>query len=791
MRETSPDTITSWAANAVCMSENKGFGLSEVTSLTTFQPFFLSIHLPYAAVMSERFPMMVTIYNYLEKCITPPGVEQSYSYSTYLCSKDGNENSEEVPLKLPQGDEIVQGSARGEVQVIGDIMGPAFSNLDHLVRMPTGCGEQNMVGFVPNILVLNYLKSTGTLDEKTQMAAIKNMEAGYQRELNYRHSDGSFSAFGEQEDQPSGSVWLTAFVVKSFSQASKHIFIDERDLAKSVKFLQRSQLENGCFRETGKVFSTYMMGGMSRASKNPEGDQPLAALTAYVLVALLEAGVNASSPSIKSGIKCMNAEFRLNPRRTDPYTVALLSYANMQFNPRGPHARLAFRTLRGKAKKDATTMHWSRGRYQPPMTNSWYYRAAPSAEVEMTSYALMSYLKFYSRRPVQMGSKIAVWLTRQRNAFGGFSSTQDTVVGLDALSQFAALAYVKNPTELTVDVHTSSGVFAIDREFRVSDSEGGTRFLLQSEPFLFSEATQDMSSKLHISTKGVGCALIQTNVRFNKPQKASLNGERPRFFLKIQVKRDFDKCNRRTLEVSVWSKRGHRFNKGMGMVTVRMITSWSPMESSLNNFTRKPKRFSIDVEQDTELAVSSPSPAEVRVFEYYETDVANVQEYNIKTTCGTKEEIPLRPPGPSTGDAPSSFGRIEQTRVSGPRRGCPRCITTSRTIPANFESSVCSAAAVYKGVAGRKGAKSMKLRQDLRPVTQLLALGLFASPDMAPGCNCSLLDTQGKPRRVMIIASKKVSRKELYLDENSIVMLTSMKAENAARAAQKTCPEEQ
>lgn len=894
MPETAPDTITSWVANALCISGDQGFGLSEVTSLTTFQPFFLSIHLPYAAVMSERFPIMITVYNYLEKCITvnldlnlgsnfevhnsgqyaepicicggksdtakfyvtaqnfgslpviakativagqcresvdidldyvglsdevhrkvlvkPPGVEQEYSYSTYLCSKDGSPQTEDVALELPPETDMVQGSARGEVQVIGDIMGPAFSNLDNLVRMPTGCGEQNMVGFVPNILVLNYLSSTGTLEENIKMEAIKNMEAGYQRELNYRHKDGSFSAFGEKGDKSAGSVWLTAFVVKSFAQASKHIFIDAKDLAKSVKFLERSQLENGCFRETGKVLSTYMMGGLGRIRRNVEDDPPLAALTAYVLVALMEAGVNTSSPTIQSGIECMNAEFRLRPGRTDPYTVALITYANVQFDPRSQDSRLAFRTLRWKAKKDRNTMYWSRGRYQPPATSSWYYRAAPSAEVEMTSYALMSYMKVYRRRPVQMSSNIAVWLTRQRNANGGFASTQDTVVGLDALSQFATLAFSKNPTELTVQVSSSSGPFEIDQEFKVSDSEGDTRFLLQSEPFKFS-SEDGLSSTLKISTSGVGCALVQTNVRYNKPEEASLNGERGRLFLEVQVRRDLDKCNRRTLHLNVWSRKGHMFHKGMGMVTVRMITSWSLTQDSINNlkslspilgvkrveyneeegvlalyfdkFTRKPKKFTIDVEQDRELAVSSTSPAEVKVFEYYEKDVANVQEYNIRTTCGTKEEIPLRiVPGPPN----VGFGRIEQRRVFSPPRGCPRCITTAQTIPPNFQADVCKAVAVYKTVAGRKGVKSMKINQDLRPVTKLTALNQFASPDMAPRCNCSLLSIEGKPRRVMIIASRKVFQKQLYLDQDSIVMRTSVRAENAARAAQATCP---
>ena len=41
-------------------------------------------------------------------------------------------------------------------------------------------------------------------------------QMGYQRELNYRHEDGSFSAFGSSDG--AGSTWLTSFVLKVFSQ---------------------------------------------------------------------------------------------------------------------------------------------------------------------------------------------------------------------------------------------------------------------------------------------------------------------------------------------------------------------------------------------------------------------------------------------------------------------------------------------------------------------------------------------------------------------------------------------
>jgi CD109 antigen len=72
------------------------------------------------------------------------------------------------------------------MMISGDIMGPILSNIENLIRMPYGCGEQNMLNFVPNIVVLRYLKATQRASSQLENKAIKYMEAGYQRELNYK-----------------------------------------------------------------------------------------------------------------------------------------------------------------------------------------------------------------------------------------------------------------------------------------------------------------------------------------------------------------------------------------------------------------------------------------------------------------------------------------------------------------------------------------------------------------------------------------------------------------------------
>jgi len=40
-------------------------------------------------------------------------------------------------------------------------MGQSLDGLGNLLRMPSGCGEQNMVHFAPDVYILKYLATTG------------------------------------------------------------------------------------------------------------------------------------------------------------------------------------------------------------------------------------------------------------------------------------------------------------------------------------------------------------------------------------------------------------------------------------------------------------------------------------------------------------------------------------------------------------------------------------------------------------------------------------------------------
>jgi uncharacterized protein YfaS (alpha-2-macroglobulin family) len=58
-------------------------------------------------------------------------------------------------------------------------MGPALSNLDGLLAMPYGCGEQNMAKFAPNIYIMDYLTNTDQTTQKIKDDAIHYMNSGW------------------------------------------------------------------------------------------------------------------------------------------------------------------------------------------------------------------------------------------------------------------------------------------------------------------------------------------------------------------------------------------------------------------------------------------------------------------------------------------------------------------------------------------------------------------------------------------------------------------------------------
>ncbi|KFW00986.1 Alpha-2-macroglobulin, partial [Eurypyga helias] len=243
--------------------------------------------------------------------VEPEGVEKETTQNSVLCVK-GVPVKEKFSLMLPSN--VVEDSGRAYFSVLGDIMGTAMQNLHQLLQMPFGCGEQNMVLFAPNIYVLDYLNKTGQLSEEIKSKAIGYLVSGYQRQLNFKHPDGSYSTFGPRYGQV-GNTWLTAFVLKSFAQARPHIFIDEKHIQDSLVWLSYKQKENGCFHSSGTLLNNAMKGGVDNE----------VSLTAYITIALLEIPLPVTHSVVRNALFCL--ETAANEKENHVYTKALMAYA--------------------------------------------------------------------------------------------------------------------------------------------------------------------------------------------------------------------------------------------------------------------------------------------------------------------------------------------------------------------------------------------------------------------------------------------------------------------------------
>ena len=429
-----PDSITTWMLRAVGMSKEHGLGIGE-GQLRVFQPFFLTVDLPFSAIRGEEFPIKIALFNYLDSPqeifveiegsdefdlldaplksttieandiggaqfmirpkslgVTPMKITARSTRMADAVIKDLLVEPEGVEVEIVDNHVIsdghyhefhpnlpfdaIDGSGRAYVALTGSFLTQTIEGLDQLLRMPFGCGEQNMILFAPNVYIARYLKETGQLKPEIMAKAEHLMTVGYQRELTYRRADGSFSAFGDRDDE--GSLWLTAFVLKTFAEAKALMYIDQSVIDAAAAWIESHQLSDGSFENVGFLHHQELLGGL----------QGRDALTAYVAIALLEAG---------SAMATANAVSYLEGRLDeidDPYTMAITAYALELAGSGLKHT--AYDKLMAMAQIDDNgALYWGGGGL-PIEPYSEDRRTArhgnQSAAIETTGYALLALL---------------------------------------------------------------------------------------------------------------------------------------------------------------------------------------------------------------------------------------------------------------------------------------------------------------------------------------------------------------------------------------------------------------
>ncbi|XP_041063636.1 CD109 antigen [Carcharodon carcharias] len=696
LQRTVPDSLTTWIASAFAISKNQGLQLAMTPAeLEVFKSFFLEMNLPYSITRGEQLILEINIFNYLQQTlevwvtvemndlfdfviipdekdsapnrqkgsvlsqdshvfyfpiklkglgkipvtvkamsevafdsvtkyilVKAEGIQQSFSQSLFVAPKAGGQLwSKEVEFTFP--DNVVNGSEIAHVTVIGDILGPSINGLEDLLQMPYGCGEQNMIRFAPNVYILQYFTAINQVNEEIKEKALSYMIQGYQRELTYQRSDGSFSAFGNSDS--SGSTWLSAFVLRCFLQAQSFIYIDTSLLDETIYWIMKHQDEIGEFSEPGRVIHSELQGGQSG---------PIS-LTAYILTALLEDQSYLHKVLSQVSDSVTYLEDKLQNGISSNYTLSLVTYALTLAN--SSFATQALDELNRRADEKDGVKFWS----SPIKRGStWWSQQPLSSDIEVAAYALLSHLR---QGRLLEGIPIMQWLSECRNHLGGFSSTQDTVVALQALSQFAAQSFSPT-TSLTVTVSgpglPTPAVFSITSKNAIVLQ---TRQIGIQQPMLVT-----------VTAQGQGLAIFQLNILFNLESKVASKRRRSVesqevFDLDVDILDDKDDLDHVTLHICTRYRGGENSSiTGMVLMEVGMLSGFVPeMEGVQTNDLIKKVEFEagkvnlyFDSLNETEVCVTIPvirdskvahaQDAVVSMFEYYEPGRRAVRTYKSK-----------------------------------------------------------------------------------------------------------------------------------------------------------------
>uniref|UniRef100_A0AAR2JKS3 Anaphylatoxin-like domain-containing protein n=1 Tax=Pygocentrus nattereri TaxID=42514 RepID=A0AAR2JKS3_PYGNA len=304
-----------------------------------------------------------------------------------------------------------------EQAISGDFMG-------RLIVQPGGCGEQTMIYMTLPLIATHYLDTTKQWEKvgmDRRAEAVKHIQTGYERELTYRKDDGSYAAWLHR---PS-STWLTAYVAKVFAMASSLIPIQEHVLCSAIKWLVlNGQMPDGMFKESAPVVHGEMVGDV-------RGKDADASLTAFVLIAMQEGSELCTKSLPESTKKAIDYLERRLPTLTNPYAVAMTSYAMANA---------------GTFDKEFLMKYSSGdGAY-------WQVAGAHHFSLEATAYALLALVK---AKQLDEAGKAVHWLNRQTSPYGSGGTTQATIMVFQSVAEYYKQVKKLQDADLDVELAVS------------------------------------------------------------------------------------------------------------------------------------------------------------------------------------------------------------------------------------------------------------------------------------------------------------------------------------------------
>jgi len=534
-------TITTWRLTALASAQDGRLG-STTAPLRVFQDFFVDIDLPLALTQGDEVSMPVAVYNYLDggqrvdlaleagewfEFLGPAGqaVEVAPGDVTVVyfpikvtategrfrpvVTAIGEKMSDATTLRhdvqvLPNGKrfdqtlsdrlagdvettvtipaDAIPGTSHIYVKLYPGILSQVVEGLDALLRMPFGCFEQTTSMTYPNVLVLDYLKTTGQASPEAQMKAEQYINLGYQRLTTFEVPGGGFSLFGS----PPADRMLTAYGLMEFSDMARVHPVDPAIIDRAAAWLLAQQKGDGSWEND--------QGLVHENSWSSLGNERLP-VTAYIVWALTEAGYQDEAGTVQ-GLDYVREFWR---QAEDAYTLALVANALAAADPDGGATEAALDRLAGMAEIDGAGAYWQSG------IATFMGGTGDTGSIETTALAAHAFLQ--AGQHTDLANQALTYLIQQKDSFGTWHSTQATVQTLKAL-----LLSVREGGEGT------------DASVRVSlNGEEADAVRITEENFdvvqlvSFSERAVPGDNRLRIAVEGRGNLMYQVSTHYYLP----------------------------------------------------------------------------------------------------------------------------------------------------------------------------------------------------------------------------------------------------------------------------------
>uniref|UniRef100_A0A4W5LFH7 Complement C5 n=1 Tax=Hucho hucho TaxID=62062 RepID=A0A4W5LFH7_9TELE len=317
-------------------------------------------------------------------------------------------------------------------RLLGEILGEVLAilnnpdGLSQLVNLPSGSAEGEIMRVLPIYFVYHYLEATnrwdimGLEEHNSPLELKRKIREGITSIISFkRPREFSYSMWKDKE----ASTWLTALVVKTLGQVDKYVKVDSDMLSNSIFWLiNEAQNEDGSFRE----FSTCPR---VQGAGVDSVDQSVF-FTSFVMIGIKTA-MAVENQALKRAAGYISDHA---PRVKSLYARAVAAYALTLDDRDSMQAVILYDSLEKQAREKGNPVEYRYWHEKDASLNPLKPDKASAQTVETTSYVLLTGL---IKAKHNYALPIINWLTQDQRYGGGFHSTQDTILTLEALTEYS------------------------------------------------------------------------------------------------------------------------------------------------------------------------------------------------------------------------------------------------------------------------------------------------------------------------------------------------------------------